>query len=183
MSGAWIVALATIGVAVGVAKAVMGVMIREEMQTRLGRLPFVLIRLASARVPRADLRDDLAAEWNAELEFVLTGTDGLPLTRLMRGVRYSTGLLLSAREITDGLGFGDNSRVRRLTAAALAMTLLLSGSAVWMLGRLLPKSRRQQMIGFADRLLHVSLALLPPDRRDLPRGSTSAETGKTDLGA
>jgi hypothetical protein len=179
MSGVWIGGLVITGMAIGVAKAVMSVMIREEMQTRLGRLPFVLIRLASARVPR-DLRDDLAAEWKAELEFVLTGTDGLPLTRLVRGIRYATGLLLSAREITNGLAHGDSNRVRRLTAAVLAIMLLLSGSAVWMLGLLLPKSRRQRLIGFADQMLHVSLALLPPDRRDLPRSSPSAESGETD---
>jgi hypothetical protein len=44
------------------------------------------------RVPR-DLRDDLAEEWQAELEFVLTGAEGMPLTRLVRGIRYTAGLL------------------------------------------------------------------------------------------
>jgi len=88
MTTLWIAALIVVGLVISVAKTVMSGVLREEAQTRLNRIPEALIRLASARVP-ADLRDDLAAEWNAELEFVLSGTDSLPLTRLARGIRYS----------------------------------------------------------------------------------------------
>jgi hypothetical protein len=113
MSAAWIAAL-VLGTSVigGIAKLVMGGMIREEAQTRLGRIPYAVIQLATARVA-PELRDDLVAEWRAELEFLLTDTEGMPLTRLVRGIRYSAGLLVSARAITDGLTRGGGGRVLR----------------------------------------------------------------------
>jgi ABC-type multidrug transport system fused ATPase/permease subunit len=126
MNAVWIAALAIIGVAAAVSKAVMGGMIREEAQTRLGRIPFALIKLAGARIP-GELRDDLVAEWNAELEFVLTGTDGMPLTRLVRGIRYSAGLLLSAREITDELTRGDVSLVARVVRLGIGIIAAVIG--------------------------------------------------------
>lgn len=113
MSGAGIAALAALAtMAVGVVWGALGDMAREEARTRLSRVPFVLIRMAVARLPR-DLRDDLAAEWDAELEFVVSETDGMPLTRLARGIRYSGGLLFSAGAITAGITDGSNSVVRR----------------------------------------------------------------------
>jgi hypothetical protein len=130
MRAAWIAVLA-IGVTAGaVARAVVGDMAREEARTRLGRIPFALIRLAAARVPR-ELRDDLPAEWKAELEFLLADTDGLPLTRLLRGIRFSVGLLISAREITDELTGEDKGtwQLIRLIAGS-AYAVLGSGGVV-----------------------------------------------------
>jgi hypothetical protein len=77
-------------------------MFSQEARTRLARIPFAVIRLARARLPR-ELRNNFTGEWNAELEFVLSGTDGMPITRLIRGIRYAVGLLLAARAIADGL--------------------------------------------------------------------------------
>ncbi len=74
----------------------------EEARTRLARIPFAIVRLARARLPR-DLRDDLAQEWDAELMFVLTGTEGMPITRLLRGTRFALGLLRAAPAVADGL--------------------------------------------------------------------------------
>lgn len=112
MSGLWVAVLLLMGIAIGVVKAAVGDMIQEEARTRLGRIPFALIRIATLRVPPG-LRDDLAAEWNAELGFLLTGTDGMPVTRLLRGIRYSAGFLLSARKITDALRPRPSSGRRR----------------------------------------------------------------------
>lgn len=81
-------------------------MAKGEARTRLGRIPTFLLRLALRRVP-ADLREDLASEWLAELDYVLAGTDGLPVTRLWRGVRYSAGILASARAVATGLALGN----------------------------------------------------------------------------
>jgi hypothetical protein len=82
-------------------KTVLGAMVQEEAATRLSRLPIVLVRLAAARLPHG-LRADLASEWQAELHHVLYGTEGIPLTRLMRGIQFSAGLLLSAPAVADG---------------------------------------------------------------------------------
>jgi hypothetical protein len=79
-------------------------MCKDEVRTRLSGLPYLLIRVASLRIPR-DARGDITGEWNAELVYILRGTEGLPVTRLLRGVTYSADLVLRgapavAREIT-----------------------------------------------------------------------------------
>jgi len=84
-------------------------MFKDEVRTRLTRLPHLLIRAASVWIPRAAARDDLADEWNAELDFIVYGTEGLPLTRLLRGLIFSADLLLHgapgvAREIAASGG-------------------------------------------------------------------------------
>jgi hypothetical protein len=110
-------------------KAAVGSVLQEEDETRLGRIPLALIRLASARLPR-ELRDDLAAEWRAELYHVLHGREGRPLTRLLRGIRYSAGLVISAPAIADGLN-GDARRLQR--AARIVGAGGAAGYAVWLL--------------------------------------------------
>ena len=78
-------------------------MCQEEIETRIGRVPNALIRLAAARLPRL-AREDVADEWRAELDHILRATDGLPITRLLRGMRYAIGLLRvppgTARELS-----------------------------------------------------------------------------------
>jgi hypothetical protein len=102
-------------------------MLQEEAATRLSRIPFALIRLATARLPR-ELRDDMAAEWRAELHFVLHGTEGLPLARLLRGIRYSLGMVKSAPAIADNL----KGSARRLLRTARYLTALGAiGFAAW----------------------------------------------------
>jgi DNA-binding transcriptional MerR regulator len=86
---------------------------QEEVRTRLGRLPEALIRLASSRLPCQE-RDDYADEWRAELTFVLRDTDGLPLTRLLRGTSYALGLLRVSRGIARELSSNDESEVDRV---------------------------------------------------------------------
>jgi DNA-binding transcriptional MerR regulator len=83
-------------------RAAAAEMWQEELQTRLGRLPYALIRLATWQLPRQE-RDDYADEWRAELAFVLRDTDGLPITRLFRGIRFAIGLLRVSRSIAREL--------------------------------------------------------------------------------
>jgi hypothetical protein len=71
-------------------------MCQEEMRTRMAGLPYALVRVASKRLPE-EVRDDVADEWRGELAFVLRETDGLPLTRLLRGMRFAMGLVWSSR--------------------------------------------------------------------------------------
>lgn len=68
------------------------IMCQEEIRTRLGQLPRALIWLAARRLPK-EVRSDLAAEWTAELEFMVAKTEGLPVTRFWRGLTYAGGLL------------------------------------------------------------------------------------------
>jgi hypothetical protein len=67
-------------------------MCKDEARTRLGRFPLWLIQLAAKRIPESD-RADLKDEWDAELTFILRDTEGLPVTRLIRGIAYSADLL------------------------------------------------------------------------------------------
>jgi transcriptional regulator with XRE-family HTH domain len=70
----------------------------EEIRGRLDRLPHLLIRLASRRVP-GDVRDELIDEWTAELHEILHGAEALPVTRLVCGIRFGLGLLRTAPDI------------------------------------------------------------------------------------
>jgi len=76
----------------------LGAMCQEEIETRIGRLPNALVRLAALRLPR-DVRSDLADEWVAELDFIVSETDGLPVTRLFRGLTYAASLLRVAPSV------------------------------------------------------------------------------------
>jgi DNA-binding transcriptional MerR regulator len=79
---------------------------QEELRTRLSRLPLAMIRLASRQLPLQE-RDGYADEWRAELAYVLRDTDGLPLTRLIRGTRFAVGLLRVSRSIARELSQDD----------------------------------------------------------------------------
>lgn len=95
-------------------------MCKEEMRTRLNLLPCALIRLAIWRLPQ-QARSDASEEWHAELAYVLKDADGLPLTRLIRGIRYAAGLLLSARSIGRELAIdGPEAGYRGPTACMAA---------------------------------------------------------------
>lgn len=88
----------------GLLKGTASEMFQEEAKTRLEHLPSTLIRLAALGFPK-EMRDDTAAEWQAELASVVRDTDGLPLTRLLRGVLYAAGMFRAAglivREVSD----------------------------------------------------------------------------------
>jgi hypothetical protein len=81
---------------------VLAAMCAQEIETRIGLLPNALIRLAVLRLPR-DVRGDLADEWTAELDFIVSGTDGLPVTRLLRGLRFAASLVRVAPSIAHEL--------------------------------------------------------------------------------
>jgi DNA-binding transcriptional MerR regulator len=79
-----------------------GEMLKEEMQTRLCRIPNAVIRIAVLRLPEHS-RSDLADEWLSELAFIVNDTEGLPVTRLLRGIRFAGSLLWTAGELAHEL--------------------------------------------------------------------------------
>ena len=128
VSGLLIALLAVVwAVVIGVPRAAISDMATEEARTRLSRIPLFLIRLAVARMP-PELRGDVGAEWKAELEFVVGDTEGMPLTRLLRGIRYSAGLLFSAAAITDGLTGASAKRVARIIRIVIGSTSAVLGA-------------------------------------------------------
>jgi hypothetical protein len=127
MSWLWVIFLLVGGVAGWVIKAVDDHKIEQKAGIHLGRVPFAILALAVARLPR-ELRGDLATEWRAELESVLRKVEGMPsLTRLWRGIRYAVGLLIAAPAVADGLR-GDARRVLR-AARLIGVGAALSGAA------------------------------------------------------
>lgn len=106
----------------------LGAMCEQEIETRIGRLPNALIRLAALRLPR-DVRSDLADEWKAELDFIVSETDGLPVTRLLRGLHFAASLLRVAPSVAHELTSTCTRRSRLGCPICLGMTtwfLLLS---------------------------------------------------------
>lgn len=143
--------LAAVGVAaaaVALVRTVLGEMLQEEVRTRLGLIPFGIIRLACARVPE-ELRADLAAEWEAELEFMLTGTDGMPVTRLLRGIRFSAGLLFAARRIAGELGCTGRKRTVRFLRVVSGLALAVFGLGGVVAGTVLFTEHQVPLVEFA----------------------------------
>jgi hypothetical protein len=77
-----------------------GSLLDEELRSRIFRLPHLLLRLARRRLP-ADLRQLYDQEWLPDLEFIVRATEGLPVTRLVRGTSHALGILVSARRIVQ----------------------------------------------------------------------------------
>jgi DNA-binding transcriptional MerR regulator len=97
-----------------------GEMLKEEMQTRLCRIPNAVIRVAVLRLP-AQSRRELADEWRSELAFIVNDTEGLPVTRLLRGMRFAGSLLWAARGMASELvGVQESAGYREPTACAAA---------------------------------------------------------------
>lgn len=90
------------GVAAGVAASVIGAMVSEEVRARLDRLPAWLLSLAIRRLP-AELRIEIGKEWRAELDYVLHRAKLYPVTRLIKGTRFTAGLLRTAPTIATAL--------------------------------------------------------------------------------
>lgn len=79
-------------------------MIAAEVVTRLERLPYAILRLARRRLPAAHRETIHDEEWLPELLAIVRETDGLPITRLLRGVDFAIGLLLAAPKVSELLG-------------------------------------------------------------------------------
>jgi hypothetical protein len=74
--------------------------VRDEVPGQLGRLPFVLLRLARRRVPeelRVRLHDE---EWQPELHHIMSRAGASSISRLLSGTMFALGLLRAARSIS-----------------------------------------------------------------------------------
>lgn len=100
MNAAWVGLCGSALLAVWLLRDALTDMFKEEVRTRLTELPYIVLRIVALRIPRPE-RSDVLTEWRAELDFILSETDGLPITRLLRGVGYSLGLLGLMLPFTD----------------------------------------------------------------------------------
>lgn len=84
------VVLVLLALAGGFGVNVVSGMLSQEAQTRLARLPVTLARVARLLVPE-DQREQWYRELIAELSYIAKETDGLPVTRLVKGLAFASG--------------------------------------------------------------------------------------------
>lgn len=75
--------------------AAVSSLVSDEARGRLEHIPDLLLDTAISRLPEK-LRADVGEEWRAELEHILHHDEAYPLTRLLRGIRFASGLLRAA---------------------------------------------------------------------------------------
>lgn len=94
---------AAAGIAAGFLLMVVMAMLQAEAVGRLERLPLLLLRLAARRLPR-NTRAAQLEEWSANLlDEVYAATPGLPITRLFRGLAFSTSAWWGARKLARAI--------------------------------------------------------------------------------
>lgn len=73
-------------------------LLSKETESMLGAAPAALLKLAKRRAP-VSIREELYEDWLADLYEAVNGTDDRPLTRLLFSLKFSWGILRSARQI------------------------------------------------------------------------------------
>jgi hypothetical protein len=93
VKAAWAAFTALVALAAGLLMATFLDMVRDEIRTRLGRLPGTLVSLAVRRLPPG-LREDLGEEWRSELEAITETASGVPVTGLATALWFAVGVLI-----------------------------------------------------------------------------------------
>jgi DNA-binding transcriptional MerR regulator len=147
------IVVAFVTVAVMMLWGALSKMCQKEIETRIGRIPDALIRLAGSRLPR-EARDDVADEWRAELDFILRDTDGLPITRLLRGMHFAVGLLWVPPGTARELSGSDETVVSGYleTTAVIAAGITYRQLDYWVNTGLVEPSVRSALGSGAERL-------------------------------
>ncbi|MFB9187343.1 hypothetical protein ACFFX1_55245 [Dactylosporangium sucinum] len=104
------------------------VVIAQEISTRLGHLPFAILRAARRRLPE-DLRQvAYDEEWMPELWAIIHRTEGLPITRFYRGVDFAISLFFAARSIAGDYEAG---RKREVVVSIRVSDLFPGKTIIW----------------------------------------------------
>ncbi|MEV0399430.1 hypothetical protein [Actinoallomurus sp. NPDC050550] len=131
-------------------------LVGEELRTRLDLIPVALIRLAARHLPsdrcdncREDIgpckeclanpsderslsvRADRTSEWIAELNHIKDKTEGLPLTRFLRGLAYAAHLFLNVGDLSSAIT-GVHRRTLVLAASRRALAVAANLIAGWL---------------------------------------------------
>jgi hypothetical protein len=97
----------------GLVASAVGGMVQDEIRTRLTRIPYGVLCLAALLVP-ANQRDDLRAEWRAEVSAIFEETKDVPFTGLVRATWYALGLLARGHAVARELDGTATERRRQL---------------------------------------------------------------------
>lgn len=87
----------------GIGTAVIGELVSDEIRGWLDHLPRLILRLAARRLNPVGKITIYDEEWLPELTSILRGAEARPISRLVLGVRFSVGLLISARRVARHL--------------------------------------------------------------------------------
>jgi hypothetical protein len=87
----------------GIAIAVVGELVSEEIRDRLDQVPRAILRLAARWLDPGQRAAVYRDEWEPELIYILKGTEARPVTRLITGTWYGLGILASTRRIARHL--------------------------------------------------------------------------------
>jgi predicted MFS family arabinose efflux permease len=98
---AWI--LGALSIASGVLLAAVGGILGDEIRGWMDLAPHGILRMAASQLDAEQYETIYAAEWLPELIYILKKTESRPITRFVRGVTYSLGLVVSARRIARQL--------------------------------------------------------------------------------
>jgi hypothetical protein len=115
----------------GLVASAVGGMVQDEIRVRLTRIPYGVLRLAALLVP-ADQRDDLRAEWRAEVSAILAETKDVPFTGLLRVTWYALGLLVRGRAVARELDGTAAERRRQLLDLLTRVKHRIGALAAWL---------------------------------------------------
>jgi hypothetical protein len=87
----------------GAVCAVTAKLVNDEIRGWLDLLPHIILRLAAKRLRPGQREAIYQDEWVPELAYILKEAETRPITRLVRGVRFSLGLLISATRVARHL--------------------------------------------------------------------------------
>ncbi|MEV8636541.1 hypothetical protein AB0395_33325 [Streptosporangium sp. NPDC051023] len=123
--GGLAILLATIGAVICTACSDL---IKQEAATRLERLPIWLLEYAARRLPEECRDQILKSEWMPELLYISRQSQGLPITNIYQGIRFSLSLIGNpARRIGQAL---EALRSREVTSRNLLTTTVSLNSVI-----------------------------------------------------
>ncbi len=94
---------AALGLLAGLAMTVLGDKASQEISDRLDHLPHAILRLAARRLTPQQRITIYQDEWLPELTYILRGAEARPITRLIIGIKFSVGLIITANRIARHL--------------------------------------------------------------------------------
>lgn len=157
---------ALLGLVCMVAGTIAGDMVSEEIRGQLNRLPVALLRVARRRLPphlRESLHDQ---EWEPELLHILTEAETRPVSRLFIGVRFSLGLIRSARSV-------GRARAGRAPQTESLRRLISITDACHLFGNLSTMAARLVLTFFLSLTAGLELPILLGIAGDRPLSSTA----------
>jgi hypothetical protein len=87
----------------GIAVAIIGELLSEEIRDRLDQVPRAILRFAARWLDPNQRTTVYRDEWEPELIYILKGAEARPITRLVIGIRYAFGILINTRRIARHL--------------------------------------------------------------------------------